>query len=94
VKPRGGHSRVDQGSRSKDRDQDRGRDQLVATSNSNSLVYQTVPYGFCSPRPEATDEEYRAQNSSSTSLVSSGPHAQLEEEDPVNEGTKDEAGSG
>jgi hypothetical protein len=35
-------------------------------------------------------EYYCARDGSSTSLVSSRPHVQPEEEDPVNEGTKDE----
>jgi hypothetical protein len=34
------------------------------------------------------------QDGSSTSMVSSRPHAQLEEEDPADEGVEDEARSG
>jgi hypothetical protein len=64
------------------------------TSKLNSLVSKTGPSGSCSPRPEATVEDYRARDSSSTSLVSSRPHAQLEEEDLADEGVEDEGRGG
>jgi hypothetical protein len=37
--------------------------------------------------------DYHARDGSSTSLVSSRPHAQLVEEDPTDEGAKDDGGS-
>jgi hypothetical protein len=56
-KSKGGHSRVEQGSRSKDRDQDRGRDQLMATSKPDSPVSQTGPSGFCGFRAQEGFED-------------------------------------
>jgi hypothetical protein len=79
---------------SKDRDQARGRDQLMATSKLDSPVSQTGPSSFCSPRSEATIKDYHTWDSSSTSLVSSMPHTQLEVADPVDEGTEDVGGGG
>jgi hypothetical protein len=64
------------------------------TSKPDSLVSQTGPSGFDSFRIEEYIEDYRTQDGSSTSLVSSRPHAQLEEEDPVDKGAEDEGGSG
>jgi hypothetical protein len=58
----------------------------MATSKPDSSISQNRPSNFYSPRPEATVEDYRKWDSSSTSLVSSRPHTQLEEEDPVDEG--------
>jgi hypothetical protein len=39
---------------------------------------------------EEAFEDYRAQDGSDTSLVSSRPHTQPEEEDPTDEGIEDE----
>jgi hypothetical protein len=86
-KSRGGSSKAEQGSGSKDRDQDGGRDQLVATSKLDHLVYAALGQ-------KATVKGYHARHSSSTSSVSSKPHNQPEEEDPVDEGAKDEGGGG
>jgi hypothetical protein len=52
--------------------------------------HQTGPSSFFSFRTEEAFEDYRAQDGSGTSLVSSRPHAQLEEEDPADEGANDE----
>jgi hypothetical protein len=60
----------------------------------DSPVSQIRPSGFFSFRTEEALEYYCARDGSSTSLVSSGPHAQLEEEDPADEGIKDEGRSG
>jgi hypothetical protein len=56
----------------------------------NSLVSQTGPSNFFSFRIEAALEYYCAWDGSNTSLVSSRPYAQSEEEDLADEGTKDE----
>jgi hypothetical protein len=64
------------------------------TSKPDSPVSQTRPSGFITCRAEGCIEDYRAWDGSTTSLVSSRPHVQLEEEDPMDEGTKDEGGSG
>jgi hypothetical protein len=42
---------------------------------------------------EGDAEDYRARGSSGTSLVSSRPHAQSEEEDPMDEDAEDEGRS-
>jgi hypothetical protein len=42
---------------------------------------------------EEAFEDYRARDGSGTSLVSSRPHAQPEEQDPTDEGAKDEGRS-
>jgi hypothetical protein len=66
----------------------------MATSKLDSLVSQTEPFGFGSFMIEAYVEDYRAWDGFSTSLVSSRPHDQPEEEDPADEGTEDEGRSG
>jgi hypothetical protein len=66
----------------------------MATSKPDNQVSQTGPSDFCSPRPKATIEDYHAQDNSSTSLVSSRPHTQPEEEDPMDEGAEDEGRGG
>jgi hypothetical protein len=66
----------------------------MTTSKLNNLVFQTEPSGFFSFRTEEALEYYCAQDSFSTSLLSSRPHAQLEEKDPAGEGTKDGGRSG
>jgi hypothetical protein len=68
-------------------------DQLAATSKPDSPVSQTEPSSFCSSRSESTIEDYRTRDSSSTSLVPCRPHAQPEE-DPVDDGAKDEERGG
>jgi hypothetical protein len=83
-----------QGSRSKDRDQDRNRDQLTMTSKSDSPVSQTGPSDFYSFRVEEGFEDHRPRDGSNTSLVSSRPHTQLEEEDLADEGAKYEGRGG
>jgi hypothetical protein len=62
-------------------------------AKSDSLVSQTGPSGFFSFGTEEALEYYCAQDGSSTSLVFSRPHAQSEEKDPADEGTKDEGRS-
>jgi hypothetical protein len=69
-------------------------DQLVVTSKIYSSVSQTRLSGFFSMRIEEALEYYCARDGSNTSLVSSRPYVQPEEEDAVDEGTKDEGGSG
>jgi hypothetical protein len=64
------------------------------TSKLDSLVSQTGPSGFCGFRVEEGFKDHRARDGSSTSLVSSKPHTQLEEEDPSDEGAKDEGRGG
>jgi hypothetical protein len=73
-KSRGGHNRAEQGFRSKDRDQDKGRDQLTATSKPNSPVSQIGPSDFCGIRAEEGFEDHHARDGSSILLVSSRPH--------------------
>jgi hypothetical protein len=51
---------------------------------------QTGTSGFFSFKTEEAIEDYCTRDGSDTSLVSSKPHAQLEEEDPADESTKDE----
>jgi hypothetical protein len=58
------------------------------TSKPDSPVSPTGQSGFVRSRTEGYIEDYRAQDDSSTSLVSSRPHAQPEEEDPADEGIK------
>jgi hypothetical protein len=89
-KSKGGHNRAEQGSRSEDRGQDRSRDQLAMATKPDSPVSKTGPSGFGSLEIEANFEDHRARDGSNTSLLSSMPHTQLEEEDPMNEGIKDE----
>jgi hypothetical protein len=74
-KNREGRSRAEQGSRSEEKDQDRGRDQLAATSKLDKSVSQIGSSSFYSLQPKETIEDYRAWDSSSTSLVSSRTHA-------------------
>jgi hypothetical protein len=59
------------------------------TSKPDSLVSQTGPSDFCGFRAEEAFEDHFAQDGSSTSLVSSRPHTQPEEEDPADEGAAD-----
>jgi hypothetical protein len=84
----------EQGSGGKDRDQDRSQDQLVMPTKLNSPISQTGPCSFGSFGTEASVEDYHARDGSSTSFVSSRPHIQPEEEDPVDEGIEDEGRSG
>jgi hypothetical protein len=63
------------------------------TSKLGSSVSQTEPSGFIRTRTEGYIEDYHARDGSSTSLVSSRPHTQPEEEDPVDEGAKVEGRS-
>jgi hypothetical protein len=64
------------------------------TSKLDSPVSQTGPSDFCGFRAEEGFKDHRAQEGSSTSLVSSRRHTQPEEEDSTNEGTKDEGRGG
>jgi hypothetical protein len=64
----------------------------MTAAKPDSPVSQTEPSAFVKPRTEQDAEDYHARDGSSTSLVSSRPHAQLEE-DAVDEGTKDEGRS-
>jgi hypothetical protein len=57
-KSRGGHSRAEHGSRSKDRDQDGGREQFATTSKLDSPASQTGPSDFCILQLEATVEDH------------------------------------
>jgi hypothetical protein len=54
-------------------------------SKPGSPVSKTGPSSFSSLGIGANIEDYHAQGSSSSSLVSSMTHAQLEEEDPMDE---------
>jgi hypothetical protein len=64
-------------------------DQFTVAAKPENLVSQTRPSGFFSFRAKEALEYYYARDGSSTSLVSSRPHAQPKEEDPANEGMKD-----
>jgi hypothetical protein len=55
----------------------------MVAARLDSPVSQTRTSGFFSFK---TEEDF--EDSSSTSLMSSRPHSQLEEEDPVDEGTR------
>jgi hypothetical protein len=63
------------------------------TSKPDSPVYQIGLFGFIRSRAEGYIEDYRTCDGSSTSLVSSRPHVQPEEEDPADEGAEDEGRS-
>jgi hypothetical protein len=60
----------------------------------DSLVSQIGPSSFFSFRTGEAFEDYRARDGSDTSLVSSKPHAQLEEEYQVDQGADAEGRSG
>jgi hypothetical protein len=60
----------------------------------DSPIFQIGPSSFFRFRTEEAFEDYCTQDGSSTSLVSSRPHTQLEEEDPADEGAEDEGRSG
>jgi hypothetical protein len=62
----------------------------VTTSKLDSLVFQTGPSDFIRSRTERYIEDYRTRDGSNTSLVSSRPYVQSEEEDLADEGTEDE----
>jgi hypothetical protein len=62
----------------------------VTTAKPDSSVSQTRPSSFTSLNTEGDAKDYRTRDGSDTSLVSFGTHAQSEEEDPANEGAKDE----
>jgi hypothetical protein len=66
----------------------------MTAAKPDSPVSQIGPFDFFSFRTEEALEYYCARDGSSTSLVSSKPHAQPEEENPVDEGTKYEGRSG
>jgi hypothetical protein len=65
----------------------------VIAMKPDSLVSKTGPSSFVRLKTEEDVEDYRARDGSSTSLVSSKPHAQLEEEDLTDECTEDKGGS-
>jgi hypothetical protein len=90
---RGGGSRAGQDPKGKGRDQNRGWDQFTVAAKPDSMVSQIRPSGFFSFRTEEAFEDYYTLDDSDTSLLSSRPHTQLEE-DPVDEGAKDEGRSG
>jgi hypothetical protein len=60
----------------------------------DSPIYQTGPFDFFNFGTKEAFEDYYARDSSGTSLASSMPQTQLEEEDPVDEGAKDKGRSG
>jgi hypothetical protein len=60
----------------------------------DSPVSKIRPSGFSGFKTEEVFEDYRGQDGSSTLLVSSRPHIQLEEEDLVDEGVEDKGRSG
>jgi hypothetical protein len=66
----------------------------MVTSKPNSPVSQTGPSGFCGFKAEEGFDDHHARDSSNTSLVSSRPHSQLEEEDLMDEGIEDEGRGG
>jgi hypothetical protein len=63
-------------------------------TKANSLVSKNGPSGFGSLGIEANVDDYHARDDSSSSLVSSRTHAQLEEEDPMDESTEVEGECG
>jgi hypothetical protein len=85
---RGGCNRVEQGPRLEDGDKDRSWGQFAVVTKPNSLVSQIGPSGFSEFRTEEDVEDHFTQDGTSTSLVSTGNHAQLEEEDPMDEGVE------
>jgi hypothetical protein len=93
-KSKGGGNIAEKGSRGEGRDQDRSWDQFTVATKPDNLFSQTGPSGLFSFRTEEALEYYCAWDGSSISLVSSRPHTQLEEEDPVDEGAKDKRRSG
>jgi hypothetical protein len=66
----------------------------MATSKRDSPVSQIGPFGFCSFRAEEGFKNHHTWVGSRTSLVSSRPLTQPEEEDLVNEGIEDEGRGG
>jgi hypothetical protein len=64
------------------------------TTKPDTPVSKIRPSSFGSFRTEADVEDHRTRYGSNTSLVSSMPHAQPEEGDPVDEGIKDKGRSG
>jgi hypothetical protein len=62
----------------------------VTVAKTASPISQTEPSNFFRFETEGDVEDHCAWDGSDTSLVSSRTHAQPEEEDPANEGTKDE----
>jgi hypothetical protein len=66
----------------------------MVTSKPDSPVSQTGPSDFCGFRAEEGFEDHRTWDGSSTSLVSSMPHTQPEEEDLADEGIKDKGRGG
>jgi hypothetical protein len=62
----------------------------MAAAKQDSPVSRTGSSSSFSFRKKEALEYYCARDGSSTSLVSSRPHVQPEEEDPADEGTKDE----
>jgi hypothetical protein len=64
------------------------------TSKLDSLISQTGPSNFPSFKTKKGLKDHHTQDGSSTSLVSSRHHTRPEEEDPADEGAKDEARSG
>jgi hypothetical protein len=60
----------------------------------NNPFSQTGPSSFFIFRTGEAFEDYHARDGSGISLVSSRPHAQPEEEDPVDEGAEVEERSG
>jgi hypothetical protein len=66
----------------------------MMTSKPDSPVSQTEPSSFVRSRTKGYIEDYRSRDGSRTSLVSSRPHVQLEEEDLADEGIEDEGRSG
>jgi hypothetical protein len=69
-------------------------DQFTIALKPDSPVSQTGPSVFFSFRTEEALEYNYARDGSSASLVSSRPHTQPEEEDPMDDGAKDEGRSG
>jgi hypothetical protein len=65
----------------------------MMTTKLNSLVSKTRPSSFGSFRKRVDLELQHARDGSSTTLVSSRPHAQLEYEDPMYDGAEDEGRS-
>jgi hypothetical protein len=60
------------------------------TSKLDSLVFQTGSSDFCGFRAEEGFKYHCVWDGSSTSLVSSRPNTEPEEEDPMDEGAEDE----
>jgi hypothetical protein len=70
-----GGSRAEQGSGGENKEQDKSQNHLTTSTKVDSPVSQIGPSGFSNFRTEESVEDYHTCDGSSTSLVSSKPHA-------------------